>query len=69
MANQAQISGKKGANCGEGLEPMLCYCSTIIDELSPEDTQKLTEDLLDLVKNFRPLIKPNKSVSLPVELG
>jgi hypothetical protein len=57
------------ANCGESLEPMLGYCSKVIAELNSDDTHKLTEDLLAVLKDFRPLLKADKKSSpLLVEL-
>src|SRR5437016_2963826 len=68
---QSNLKGRKSSNCGESLEPMLGYCSKIINELNKEDSAHLTEDLLAVLavlKDFRPLFKVNKKSPVLVEL-
>jgi hypothetical protein len=60
MTNKSILVGRKVNNCGENLEPMLCYCSKIITELNSEDTYRLTEELLTVLKDFRPVLKVDK---------
>jgi len=43
------------SNKSEAFEPMLGYCSKLITELNKEDCNKLSEDLLELLKDFRPI--------------
>ncbi len=35
------------------LEPMLCYCKKVLPELLKEDPEKLSIELLEILKNFR----------------
>ncbi len=65
MLNQLTKPRKETIYCGEKLEPMLGYCCKVIVELNPDDSHKLSEDLLSVVNNFRPLIKAKKK-SCPI---
>ncbi len=58
---------RRGANYEESLEPILGYCSKVIAELNSDDTHKLTEDLLAVLKDFRPLLKANK-IAFPLDV-
>ncbi|MBA2652324.1 MAG: hypothetical protein H0U73_08675 [Tatlockia sp.] len=67
MKNQFNLNRRAVSGCGKSLEPMLGYCSKILPELNKDDSEKLTEDLLSVLKDFRPIFKSkNQQSSLDV---
>lgn len=44
-------------NKRKNLKPMLNYCSLVWEDLSQEETEKLSEDLLKILKKYSKLFK------------